>query len=67
MYFQVCELSFRPHPETLALSVDTRFYVDIRDGANLTLAITLRLCSRHHNNGGSANIQEQIQFSVTLW
>lgn len=35
MYFQVCELSFRPHPETLALSVDTRFYVDIPDGADL--------------------------------
>lgn len=36
-YFQVCELLFRPHDKTLALSVDMHFYVDTSDGANLTI------------------------------
>ena len=39
-HFQVCELLFRPHHETLALSVDVHFYVDISDGANLNIMFT---------------------------
>lgn len=39
MYFQVCELLFKPHHKTLALRVDMRFYVDISDGANLNVNI----------------------------
>lgn len=33
-YFQVCELLFRPHHKTLALSIDMHFYIDIANGAD---------------------------------